>query len=127
MARHAKTRQRLALDRLEDRTVPALFSAQFNTAHDVGDRPVGVAVGDFNADGKPDLAVANDSSDNVAILLGKGNGAFAQAAGSPVAVGSLPTPVAVGDFNGDGRQDLLVGNSNSGTVSVLLGNGGGGF
>ncbi len=75
----------------------------------VGSNPNNAAVGDFNGDGIPDLAVPNPGSNNVSILLGDGNGGFAPA-GSPVAVGSAPIGVAVGDFNGDGIADLAVAN-----------------
>ena len=70
-------------------------------------------MGDFNGDGKQDLAVANDSSDNVSILLGNGTGNFSAA--TNFAVGSGPFSVAVGDFNGDGKQDLAVANSSQTT------------
>jgi hypothetical protein len=90
-----------------------------------------VAVGDFNGDGKPDLAVANGENNAVAILLNNGFGAF----GPPTsfAVGPSPGAIAVGDFNGDGRPDLAVANIGHpedqihGSVSVLLGAGGGEF
>src|SRR5262249_29497411 len=94
-----------------------------------------VAVGDFNGDGIPDLAVANYGSydhpgGTVNILLGAGDGTF-QAAHS-YATGAGADFVAVGDFNGDGIPDLAVANLGSdpalqGTVSVLLGNGDGTF
>src|SRR5215831_12571491 len=90
-----------------------------------GNFPVSVAVGDFNGDGKPDLAVANPLFPNgtVSVLLGNGDGSFqaAQAFGA----GSQPLSVAVGDFNGDGKPDLAVANQVSNNVSVLLGNGDG--
>jgi len=81
-----------------------------------------VAVGDFNGDGKPDLAVAHDYG--VSVLLGNGDGTFQAAAN--YAWGSIPYSVAVGDFNGDGKADLAVANFYD-TVSVLLGNGDGTF
>ena len=86
----------------------------------VGLSPVSVAVGDFNADGRPDLAVANQGSNNVSILRGNGNSTFQAAVN--YAVGTGPTSVAVGDFNADGRPDLAVANRNSNNVSILLGN-----
>jgi hypothetical protein len=91
-------------------------------SYGAGRSPFSVAVGDFNGDGKPDLAVANVSSNNVSILLGNGDGSFQQAVN--YAAGSSPRSVAVGDFNGDGKLDLAVANSG---VSVLLGNGDGTF
>jgi hypothetical protein len=84
-----------------------------------------VAVGDFNRDGIPDLAVANAGNNSVSVLLGNGSGGFGAATSYPV--GSAPVSVAVGDFNHDGIPDLAVANANSNTVSVLLGNGSGGF
>ena len=93
----------------------------------VGFLPRSVAVGDFNLDGKPDLAAANQGSDSLTILLGNGSGGFAQAAGSPIGVGSHPFSLAIGDFNRDGKADVAVANSNSDSVSILLGNGIGGF
>lgn len=70
-------------------------------------------LGDVNGDGHVDLAVANNSSDNVSVLLGNGDGTFNDSA---FAVSS-PDSVAVGDFNGDGHPDLAVTN---GGVSVRL-------
>src|SRR2546422_3097341 len=91
----------------------------------VGNNPVSVAVGDFNGDGVPDLAVANAGSATVSVLLGNGDGTFRAAL--TVGVGTNPFSVAVGDFNGDGVPDLAVANYGSNTVSVLLGNGDGTF
>jgi hypothetical protein len=105
-----------------------------------GSDPLSVAVADVNGDGKLDLVVANVcvSSQNcstnsvVGVLLGNGDGTF-QAAVNYGSGGCEPTSVAVADVNGDGRPDLLVGNSGNGnsgcnttdTVGVLLGNGDG--
>jgi hypothetical protein len=83
-----------------------------------------IAVGDFNQDGKPDLAVT--TLDSVVVLLGNGDGTFQ--AGVSYALDSLidPSAILVGDFNGDGKPDLLVGKS-SNAVSILIGNGDGTF
>ncbi|MEK6289352.1 MAG: FG-GAP-like repeat-containing protein, partial [Acidobacteriota bacterium] len=84
-----------------------------------------VAVGDFNGDGKLDLAVANELSAIVSILLGTGTGSFG--AKTDFGTGGLPRSVAVRDFNGDGKLDLAVANSGDNTVSILLGTGTGSF
>ena len=80
--------------------------------------------GDFNGDGRPDLAVANYGDNDVSVLLGNGDGTFQNQV--TYAVGSSPALVT-GDFNGDGRTDLAVANQDSNDVSVLLGNGDGTF
>ncbi len=83
-----------------------------------GTRPISVAIGDLNGDGKPDLAVANDTSSNVSILLGTGTGAFGSA--TDFAVGANPYSVAIGDLDGDGKPDLAVANTGSDNVSILI-------
>jgi hypothetical protein len=92
-----------------------------------GDGPRSVTVADLNGDGRPDLVTANFYSDNVSILLGNGAGGFATAAGFPAEAGDGPVSVAVADVNGDGRPDLVTANIFSNNVSVLLGDGAGGF
>lgn len=87
--------------------------------------PIAVATGDFNGDGKTDLAVVNYGSTKVSLLLGNGDGTFQGHV--DYAVGVEPTSVAVGDFNGDGKLDIAVANQYDGTVSVMLGNGNGTF
>ncbi len=87
--------------------------------------PVSVATGDFDGDGMLDLAVANNTSGNVSILIGDGAGAFT--AGTPISAGSGSSSVAVGDFNRDGKLDFAVANNAANNVSVFLGDGLGGF
>jgi len=95
------------------------------TTYAVGTYPVATVAGDFNGDGKLDLAVANNGSNNVSVLLGNGDGTFQ----SPVnyLAGPSPSFMAAGDFNGDGKIDLAVTNGSANTVSILLGNGDGTF
>ena len=87
--------------------------------------------GDFNGDGKLDLAVASPGSETggnwtLSVFLGHGDGSF----GSPlvVAEGSgNPSQMVVADFNGDGKADLAVVDQTTGSLLVLLGNGDGTF
>jgi len=103
------------------------FAAAPSSPFLVGAAPISVAAADFNGDGKVDLAIATEVDNAVTVLLGNGSGGFTAAPGSPVAVGSAPDFVAVGDFNGDGKQDLAVADFLGGTVTVLVGSGTGGF
>jgi hypothetical protein len=86
----------------------------------VGSGPAGIAIADFNGDGKPDIAVANTGSANVSVLYGKGNGTFKPARDLPFASGSLPISVAAADFNGDGAPDLAVALDYANEVAVEL-------
>ncbi len=74
-------------------------------------------LGDFNGDGKLDLAVASPDNNNVSLLLGNGDGTFQSATSYPT--GTAPFNLAEGDFNRDGRLDLAVSDQNSGTLSIL--------
>ena len=80
---------------------------------------------DFNGDGRDDLAVADNLSSAIPILLGKGDGSFQGQ--NLIATGLGPISVAVGDFNGDGISDLAVVDALSSDVTILLGQGDGGF
>ncbi len=88
--------------------------------------PRALAAGRFNGDARPDLIVVS-LSNTATVLLGNGAGGFAPAAGGPIPVGAGPRAVAVSDFNGDGKQDFATANRDASNVSVLLGDGAGGF
>jgi uncharacterized protein (TIGR03437 family) len=103
------------------------FAAAAGSPFAVGTQPESLVVSDFNGDGYPDIVTANLNDSNVTLLLGNGAGGFTAAQGSPFAVGAGPHSVATGDFNGDGKPDLVTANSGSNTVTIILGNGTGGF
>jgi hypothetical protein len=102
--------------------------AQFETraSFPASTYPYWVVTGDFNRDGKLDLAVADSCcGGNVAILLGNGDGTFKPAV--YYAAGLAPASLVAADLNGDGNLDLAVANFDSLYLSVLLGNGDGTF
>ena len=108
------------------------FSFDPPTDFAVDDEPTSVAVGDFNDDGRQDLALASrelwgadGDHGSVTVLLGTGDGSFGSAAVYPT--GKSLGAIAVGDFNDDGAQDLAVANRGSDDVSILLGTGTGSF
>jgi hypothetical protein len=92
-----------------------------------GTAPGSIEIADFNNDGKFDVVVANEESIDVSIFLGDGKGKFAPAKGSPFAAGRLPNDIAIGDFNRDTKLDLAVANHEEKHLTVLLGDGNGGF
>ena len=94
--------------------------------------PESVALGDFNRDGKLDAVVTNGGSkaypdSGLTVSLGRGDGTFTSAPGSPIPLGSDLLAVVAADFNGDGKLDLAVTDAGSNTVMILLGNGDGTF
>jgi hypothetical protein len=89
-----------------------------SVSYPTGIQPRSVAIADLNADGNPDVVVANTVSNTVSVLLGNGDGTFAprQDFGS----GRGPSAVATADMNGDGNPDVVVANTLESTVAVLL-------
>ena len=96
----------------------------------LGGNPADIATADLNGDGHPDLALSVWQENwRVAVLLGDGAGRFTPAPGSPIAVGARfgTVKVALDDLNGDGKDDLIVANSESRVVSIRFGDGAGRF
>ena len=109
------------------------------TSFAVGNDPVALAAIDFNFDSLPDLAVANQGDNTISILLNQSNGNFTAATNSPFALAkneTAPSAIAAGTFGNTitsasgittPTADLVVANSTSNNVTVLLGNGDGTF
>jgi len=94
-------------------------SPVFYTAGSSGNASTSLTTGDFNDDGKVDVAVADNKDNTISIFLGDGSGALSLS-GVPILVGGDPGTIRAGDFNGDGYSDLAVANYHSGTVTILL-------
>ncbi len=105
-----------------------IASAQFEVRGDFSalGAPFAIAVGDFNHDGTPDLAIAagGDYKDDVAVLLGHGDGTFGPPALYLAGVGG--NSIAAADLDNDGNLDLVVA-SQSGYIAILMGKGDGTF
>jgi hypothetical protein len=118
-------------DRRDDRAVIVygLGGGQFGTPISIPlePRPTSITSGDFNADGRVDLAVTTAGPEDtqpplpkVTTLLRQANGSYV--AGTPDAVEETPLFVAAADFNADGRDDVAVANQATNTVSILFSN-----
>jgi len=89
--------------------------------------PIAVTSVDFNGDGKPDLAIVNQTSNNVTVLEGNGDGTFTPFSKSPLAVGKSPVAIASGTLAGSTGPGLAIANQNDDSITVYLGNGDGTF
>jgi hypothetical protein len=92
-----------------------------------GSRPHSIAVSDLNNDGWPDIVVANYGTDNVGIFLGRSNRVFATMMTYSTGNDSAPYSVAIADFNNDTHLDIVVTNSETDNIGILLGYGNGTF
>jgi hypothetical protein len=97
------------------------FAANVDFA--TGTFPIGVAIGDIDGDGKPDMAITNNTGNTVSVLRNTSSfgsitpGSFAEKV--DFTTGLNPSGVVIGDVDGDGKPDLVVSSGGSGTVSVL--------
>ena len=89
--------------------------------------PMSIVVADFNGDGNLDIAIANRTSNDISVLLGKGNGTFNPQVKYSAGAGTDPIAIAAADLNGDGKPDLVVADSGNKSISVLINSGTGTF
>jgi hypothetical protein len=93
----------------------------------VGKGPAPIAIADVNHDGKPDIIVGNMDDATVSVLLNDGHRHFTPAPGSPFPCNANPNDINVADMNGDGNPDLVIANTQTPYLTILLGDGTGGF
>ena len=119
----------------EDNTVSILLADGKGGFHEpagspfaCGDNPFNMAIGDVNADGKPDLAIVNSPSsmaegkgrNGLTVLLNDGQGKFTMLKGAPFPAGQNPNRVAIGDVNGDGINDIVSSDFDGNQVFLFL-------
>jgi hypothetical protein len=104
-------------------------AGQFTTGDPVavGTNPLAIAVLDVNEDRHLDLATADGASHYVSIVVGDGTGRFTPAEPTVPTGGAVPFRIVTADLNGDGHADIATANVDSENVSVLFGDGRGGF
>ena len=98
------------------------FAQEVGSPIGVGSGPSGAAVGDYNGDGRADLAVSSFVEGNVRVLLRQPGGGFALE-GAAISLGARISTIATGDFNSDGRLDLAATQNDGNQVVLLLRNG----
>lgn len=90
------------------------------TSLPVGSNPAGIAVGDYNSDGKADMAVVDQTTSTINLMISNGDGTFQNSGSYSAGLGAIDA--AFGDFNQDGKNDVAVV-STGGTVNVELSKG----
>jgi VCBS repeat protein/HYDIN/CFA65/VesB family protein/thrombospondin type 3 repeat protein len=108
------------------------FSSAFNLISRTGEAPVALSVADLNDDGTADLAILDLANKSVNVQLQYGPGSFYPAGNYPVAdaahlAGCTPSAILAGDFNADGRVDLVVTDKTNNTADIFQGSGYGSF
>ncbi len=105
----------------------AIFPPQPSHTETAGTRPGAPIIADLNRDGRADVVVALEADHAVAVLLGRTNGWFSPAPGSPFPAGKLPVAPAVADLDGDDLPDVLAINRMDNSITFLKGDGQGGL
>ena len=110
-----------SLDMVELGSVTTLLAGEEHT------QPYGGYAGDFNSDGYPDIAIPNEVSGDVRVMMNDGHGNYSDFTVLEIPSGAYPSPNEGADFNGDGIIDFAVGNAGNDVVAVFMGTGDGGF
>jgi FG-GAP-like repeat len=108
-------------------TPSILPGIQFRPALPAGDLANSVVAADFNGDGHMDFVVANGGTNDLWFYAGNGDGTFQLPRIIPLTNGLTPVYLATADLRGNGIHDLIVAESDTSTIGVLLGNGDGTF
>jgi FG-GAP-like repeat/IPT/TIG domain/FG-GAP repeat len=102
-------------------STPGAISFASEIDYPSGHEPFSIAIADIDLDGRPDIIVANNLGGTVSIYRNTTTGGVISFASSvDIAVGLEPQCLAVGDFDGDGKTDIVVTNQGGNTISVLL-------
>ncbi|MGH9710286.1 MAG: FG-GAP-like repeat-containing protein, partial [Candidatus Acidiferrales bacterium] len=102
-------------------TFTANGTTALNGTSTTGNKPVAITAGDFNVDGRADLAISDENANTIDVLIGNGDGTFASPLNLPIGAG--PIGLVTGDFLGTTHPpDLAVTDSIANTISVILDN-----
>ena len=90
-----------------------------SSTYTTGNGPRSISIGDFNGDGKKDVACVNYFSQNISAFLGTGTGSFVSAT-NIFTIQANPNDLSIADFNNDGKSDVVAANQASASISVLI-------
>jgi hypothetical protein len=96
------------------------FAPAVNYSTGTGSDPIAIFVADFNKDNQSDLAVANSENGNVGILFGNGDGSFQTVITYSTGFQSNPDSIVAGDLNNDNWLDIILADSTSDNIAILL-------
>jgi hypothetical protein len=113
--------------RILEVTLPSTSASIDYTMLPVGSIPTGITTADFNKDGKLDVVVDTQGDSMVRILLNDGQGNLTMSGAAQLPMNGKPEAIASADLNADGKADVVVANRAANSITVLFGDGKGGF